>query len=315
MNDDKINKRIAKMLELSNAELDKRLKSFEDDLVKSYKQALIEIQSKIAKMYEKYGDSATYADFHEYNRLTNIQRSLADLVKNVTQKSIATTKEYLTTFVKESYYSTGFAVETTLNMGMGFGPLDENIIKASVMDTLSRIKWEDRFIAHSQKLVMDINQEITQGLIQGKGYAKVAKAITERTGVAASRSVLIARTESHRCQTVGHNLAFDQVDEAATEEGFSADKVWNATLDQKTRDDHAGADGQVADEEGLFHLSSGAVGEGPGLMGNAADDCNCRCTAGIQIRGFEPTMRKDNTTKTNISNMTYGEWKKGLEKK
>lgn len=312
MNDDKINKRIAKMLELSNEELDKRLKSFEADLVKSYKQALKEIQSKIAKMYEKYGDSATYADYHEYNRLSNIQQKLADLVKNVTQESIATTKDYLTTFVNESYYSTGFAVETTLNMGLGFGLLDENIIKASVMDNLSKIKWEERFMAHSQKLVMDINHEITQGLIQGKGYAKVAKAITERTGVTASRSVLIARTESHRCQSIGNNLAFDQVDEAASEEGFMTEKVWNATLDQKTRDDHAGADGQVADEDGMFHLSSGAVGEGPGLMGNAADDCNCRCTSVIQVKGFEPTMRKDNTTKANISSMTYSEWKKGL---
>lgn len=80
----------------------------------------------------------------------------------------------------------------------------------------------------------------------------------------------VARTEALGAFT-GGSL------EAAAQTGLELAKTWLSALDSRVRDTHQDAHGQTVALDEDFDVG-GASGPGPGLMGEPAEDCNCRCT-------------------------------------
>lgn len=258
-------------------------------------------------MYVKYGEGVTYGDMQSYNRLVNLEREITEQVRHLNSN----VKSISTSAIKDTfsfnYYYTGYALETSVGIKMGFGLLNPKVVEASILNQLDRIKWSKRETGHSAKYIQQIKEEITQGLIQGKGYVKVAREIKNKTDLTAFRVDRIVQTETHRVQTQGFNAAVEKTNVAADRLNMKIFKVWVATLDLKTRDTHRHLDGQKADDEGLFH-SKGLTAEGPGLFGVAEEDINCRCNSRTEIEGLSPTKRKDNISKELIIYKNYSEW-------
>lgn len=272
---DDINKRLADLLKKAETNAEKLIAAHEKNLVKVYSRALKEIKLLILQMYEKYGSDVDYAQMVAYNRLTNLEQQIADEIKKLTNETIKTTTSTLKNIYSEQFYLTGFAFEESLGAKLGFGLLNPDVIKASVLNPLDRIKWTDRMKDHAQQYVKQIQTELTQGLIQGEGYGKIAKRIVDKTGINAGKVIRIVRTEGHRVQSAGSLLAYDKTQTAADRLGLKTVKVWVATLDNRTRDSHQRMDGKEADDEGIFTLPSGATTEAPGLSGVAEEDINC----------------------------------------
>jgi SPP1 gp7 family putative phage head morphogenesis protein len=134
----------------------------------------------------------------------------------------------------------------------------------------------------------DIDATILRGLNQGKSYSQLGREIRQRTDRAYSDSLRVARTEAHRIQAMAHEDSLGLLDEV----GAEYVKVWVATIDNRTRDDHAMMDGEEADKDGIFTLPSGATGPGPGLTLSAQDDINCRCTWILKLNGELPEQRR-----------------------
>ncbi len=63
-------------------------------------------------------------------------------------------------------------------------------------------------------------------------------------------------------------------------------------MDMRTRGAHGELDGNAADKDGNFRSMAGGYGKGPGLMHNAADDINCRCSVVEDIDGLSPELRR-----------------------
>lgn len=307
---DDINKRLADLLKKADTNAEKLIARQETELVKAYKRALAEIKKKIAAIYEKYGDEVQYSDLVSYNRLTNLEQQIAGEIKKLTNENIKTTTKTIKDIYSEQFYRVGFAFEQSLGARLGFGLLNPDVIKASVLNSLDRIKWTARMKDHAQQYVKQIQTELTQGLIQGEGYGKIAKRIVDKTGINAGKILRIVRTEGHRVQSAGSLLAYDKAQSAADRLGLKTVKVWVATLDNRTRDSHQQMDGKEANEEGVFTFPSGATTEAPGLSGVAEEDIHCRCTTMMQFKDFPPAFRKDNETKEIIKYQNYEDWKK-----
>lgn len=305
-----INKRLADLLKKADTNAEKLIAQKEKELTKAYKRAFDEIKKKIAAIYEKYGDNVDYADLVSYNRLTNLELQIAEEIKKLTNDTIKTTTSTLKDIYAEQFYRAGFAFEQSLGAKLGFGLLNPTVIKASVLNPLDRIKWQDRMKDHAQQFVKQIQTELTQGLIQGEGYGKISKRIIDKTGINAGKVIRIVRTEGHRVQSAGSLLAYDKAQAAAERLGLKTVKVWIATLDNRTRDSHAAMDGKEANAEGIFTLPSGVTTEAPGLSGVAEEDINCRCKTMMQFKDFPPRFRRDNETKKIIPYTTYEDWKK-----
>lgn len=62
----------------------------------------------------------------------------------------------------------------------------------------------------------------------------------------------------------------------AKSKGADMVKQWDATLDSATRDAHRELDGKIAEIDNDFKWSGGSV-SAPGMFGDPAQDCNCRC--------------------------------------
>jgi SPP1 gp7 family putative phage head morphogenesis protein len=158
---------------------------------------------------------------------------------------------------------------------------------------------------------LQVDRVITQGLIQGHSYPKMAKAIKEMVVERnATDAVRIARTEGHRAAVQG---ALDNYDEAR-ELGVECEQIWDATLDGKTRPEHGALDGKPAQEhngELMWHATAPDGQDiwtpGPGLSGNASMDINCRCRVRGQIDDYGPKVRRmrDEGLRDYI---TYDDW-------
>ena len=97
----------------------------------------------------------------------------------------------------------------------------------------------------------------------------------------ATRAWLIARTEVVGASNGGKLEAWKQSDVVDSKTWLSALEV-----DGRTRDSHMLLHGQTVPLDGYFESEySGARGPAPGQMGEASEDCNCRCTmtAGIKF--------------------------------
>ena len=95
---------------------------------------------------------------------------------------------------------------------------------------------------------------------------------------------------------------------------MKAQKIWDATLDSRTRPNHGAMESKPANiKTGLFTFTTmkGSIIEvaGPHLTGTT-DDINCRCVSTIQFDNIPRKIRKDNITKKNIPFKTYNEWYK-----
>jgi len=310
MTKEEINKRLKKLLEISDQDYEKIVSSYEKEVVKIYSKALKEIKSQVAAMFEKYGDTVQYSDMVIYNRLKNLESQIAEQVKQLTNDVIKTTKEKLSFFFSESYSLTSFAIEKAVGIDLGFGLLDPLVIEAAWKNQMSKIKWTESMQEHAQKYFSDIRNELTRGLIEGKGYGKIAAGITEKTSINANKVLRIVRTEGHRVQNAANIISLEKTEAAAERLGIKTERVWLATLDNKTRDSHQQMDGQIADQNNLFTYPGGETTEAPGISGPAEEVINCRCVVITQFENFPQQLRKDNITKEIIKNQSYADWKK-----
>ena len=290
---------------------DKMNRAKEIKLLQSYKESLKEIKKQVADMFSKYGDKITLEEMKAYNRLTNLEYNIAQEIKKLNGKLINTTKTTIKDAFKTSYNWTGYNYETTLGLAMGFGNLPTSAIQSAILNKYDTIKWSERLLANQKVYVRQIREEITKGLIQGKGYGAIAKSINERADIGATKVLRIVKTETHRASAEGTLKAYDRVLSAAEDLNIEMRKRWMSTLDARTRDVHADMDGEFADDEGMFTFPDGVVTELPGLSGDPAQDIHCRCTSTLEVEGLDENKRRDNESKQIINYKTYEDWSKG----
>lgn len=329
MTNDELNRRLAKLLASGDTNVEKLIAQYEGRLSAAYKAVLVEIKKALANMYEKYGDQVTYADMMKYSRLQNIREEIIKQVKQLANNNISTTSSGLKEFFSESYYRTAYGMEATIGAKLGFGMLNPEVIAAAILNPVDRVKWESYTAAiqtSAQKFTQQIIKELTRGLILGSGYAKMASALNDLTGISFNRMIRIIRTEGHRVQSAARIVAYSKSEAAAERLGISVTRVWVSTLDSRTRPtpqqrkymeargyvaDHRWMDGREADTgTKLFTLKSGATTEGPGLTGIAEEDINCRCTTRLQFNNVPPKVRRDNETGAVIQYVNYMDWYK-----
>jgi SPP1 gp7 family putative phage head morphogenesis protein len=118
----------------------------------------------------------------------------------------------------------------------------------------------------------NILRAIARGFVEGEGQEDVAKRILEVIpAISRARAAVIARTETHGAANYGSM-------QAASATGILMDKEWLAAADERTRETHVEADGQIVPMDGTFRIGD-ALMEYPGdPAGPAEEVINCRCT-------------------------------------
>tara|TARA_R110002126_G_scaffold3509_4_gene20119 strand:+ start:2280 stop:3044 length:765 start_codon:yes stop_codon:yes gene_type:complete len=120
---------------------------------------------------------------------------------------------------------------------------------------------------------------VDRGYQEGLGQFGVAKLVREAVPImTTARSALIARTETHGAANYG---AFA----AADETGLLLDKEWISGEDERTREDHRIANGQIVAKDVPFDIGGEALMyPGDPSADDAGQVINCRCALGWVVK-------------------------------
>jgi uncharacterized protein with gpF-like domain len=122
-----------------------------------------------------------------------------------------------------------------------------------------------------------IRRQIIDGAKRGWSNDRIAKAIRDATAgqIGKVRAARIARTETH---TAFERGSYEQARDLKRL-GLDIVSEWGATEDDRTRPDHAAADGQVVDLGKTFTVGNEAMRFPGDPRASARQVVNCRCTA------------------------------------
>lgn len=168
-------------------------------------------------------------------------------------------------FVPDVVRAAGDHTLIDVSVGISFDLSDPNVYNAM-------LGLRQRFAVEVNQTTWDqLRGTLADGLEAGEGIDDLAKRVERVMGNRIrSSGETIARTEVAAASTTGSI-------ESARQSGVVAEKEWLATFDSRVRDTHAAAHGQRVGLDEDFTVG-GAMGPGPGMMGEASEDCNCRCS-------------------------------------
>ena len=314
MTNNKDNPKITNQNDIDNY-IDKLVNQAEKEIEILFAKRLKEIKQIIANMYEKYDrdePQVTWTEFNKYNRLNKELNRIGQMLSQDYREVAKAIKQSQQNVYIEKYMMSLFLYEVASQTSMSFDIPTTQTIQTAIEQPIEFIKLVPTLQKHRDDTLKRIRMHITQGIMSGEGYSKIAKALRDDLGMAKAQSVRVARTET------GRALSQAGLDSAtvAKDNGLDMKKRWYATKDTRTRDTHRHLDGTSVDIEDNFH-SSGCVGPAPKLfvgVASAKENINCRCKLLYYIDEDElpTTMRTKEDGVIPFTN--YREWEKNKRK-
>lgn len=246
-----------------------------EELKKSYKQALKDIEDKVIKLKGRLDteegeinkDSIEYQIGHQ----KALQTQIKAILEQMNSQQFESISDYLTKCYEDGFIGTMYDIQ---HQGIPLTiPLDQKQIIKSIKNNtkLSKGLWGG-LAEDNSELQVRIRAEISRGISQGFSYSKIAKHLSEQMSIAYSKTARIVRTESHR---ISQEATLD-AQHKAKDAGADVVKQWDSTLDRRTRSTHAHLDGKIVEVDEPFKYG-GHEAMHPGGFGVAALDINCRC--------------------------------------
>lgn len=175
--------------------------------------------------------------------------------------------------------------------------IDKNLLPIKKVDTAKDVAWN----------MKRINSEVLQGILQGESMDKVAGRL-QNAGMSSEKAAIRnARTMVTGAQNHGKLDSYYRL----KDDGIDIKKRWDATLDKRTREEHAELDGQSVDIDEPFENSIGKIMYPGDPDADPANVYNCRCSLQGdvgQTRGEQRATRDENGRSVLSENMTYEEW-------
>ena len=314
MTNNKDNPKITNQNDIDNY-IDKLINQANKEIETLFAKRLKEIKQIIANIYEKYDrdePQVTWTEFNKYNRLNKELNRIGQMLSQDYREVAKAIKQSQQNVYIEKYMMSLFLYEMASQTSMNFDIPTTQTIQTAIEQPIEFIKLVPTLQKHRDDTLKRIRMHITQGIMSGEGYSKIAKALRDDLGMAKAQSVRVARTET------GRALSQAGLDSAmvAKDNGINMKKRWYATKDTRTRDTHRHLDGTSVDIEDNFH-SSGCVGPAPKLfvgVASAKENINCRCKLLYYIDEDElPTVMRTKEDGV-IPFTTYRDWEKEKRK-
>ncbi|UVD90680.1 MAG: phage head morphogenesis protein [Staphylococcus haemolyticus] len=311
---DKTNPKITNQNDIDNY-IEQLIKQAESELEILFSHRLKQIQQEIADMFEKYQSDDVYVTWTEFNKYNRLNKELIRIGEMLTEdyrevaKTIRQTQQnaYIEKFLMSLYL-----YEMASQTSMQFDVPTASVINKAIEQPIEFIKLVPTLQKHRDEVLKKIRIHITQGIMSGEGYSKIAKALRDDLGMAKAQSLRVARTEAGRAMS---QAGLDSA-KVAKDNGMKMKKRWSATKDNRTRDTHRHLDSQSVDIDDNFK-SSGCVGPAPHLfvgVASAKENINCRCKLLYYIDEDDlpgvMRVRNDDGATEVIPSMTYRDWEK-----
>ena len=301
-----------------------------------YNQAQKEIIGKLEAIYGKYLTTKNPQDYYnimiQYDRLNNLLKEVQQTYLSYSKQAGRLTEQISSlsmsnTYYRQQYVSTWFT--PIAGFDLKFSILDTRLIELSVTGTQDAWKQISATLGKKYEKIQNyipqygtlsnliqakdadalikIQRAITQGFIQGDTLRKLSKDIQGVFETDKFKADRIARTEASRTANLGH----DALRQDAINQGLNIQKMWIATLDERTRSSHARLDGVKKDQDEDFEID-GDTAPFPGQFSKVSLNISCRCTTVDIIDGVDPAMRRGRNPATGENEVfefkTFDKW-------
>lgn len=314
---------------------DDELKKLERRITRLYREAADELQETIDSYFEQFkkrdeemraligtvqnGKEWTEQDYKQW-RLNQIGRgeryqALRDKIANrytdANAVAIAYTNDATPGIYSLNRNYTAYTIERATG-SVGFNLWDEQTVKRLIVQQPDLMPYypKERALKRGIDLAWgkkQITASVTSSILQGKSIKGMADDLQNRiTTMNRNSAIRTARTAVTGAQNAGRMDSYV----AAEKMGIKLKKCWLATLDGRTRHEHAVLDGQSVDADKPFNVDGykimfpGDQSAPPHLTYN----CRCTLTAEVDRVDTSDTMRRDRNGA--IPHMTYSEWEK-----
>lgn len=298
-------------------EIEKLIKKSYREIDKVFAERLKEIISQIKKLLMKIEGKDPHIGWTEINKFRRLDSELKRIEKDLEgdHKKIAENinnlkeKTYLDTFLKHTY----LFEQATKDRFLTAIP-DMKLVRKMLDQPIKFIKLDESLKKERKRALKRIRTDITLGVLNGEGFKKIAKRLRTSLGMTVKQSKRVARTEGGRAM---EQAAFDSA-QVAKKFGARMHKIWEATLDLRTRPSHQVLDHQMKDIDEPFEIN-GCKGMHPkGFVGpgSAGENINCRCIVLYTVNGELPETRRAEDIHGRakiIPTKSYQEWIKDIE--
>lgn len=290
-----------------------------NQLKDSYAQALADVKRMIRELQididileknNSENESIIRSKIYRLNYQKALEEQLSATMDVLNSKNVSNIQSFLTKMYEDSFLSINYHLQQfeipVIN------PINYKLIVDVINTKTEDMKFSERLYSNMQELKKTVKSEISRGFANGKSYSQIAKQISNKTEADFYKSYRIARTEGSR---VSSNAKLQSMIEAK-KKGADIVKRWDATLDDRTREEHAELDQQIREVEELFELGD-MKALYPCGFGIAHMDINCRCTM-LSVPRWDiqkKNMRIDNIIGETIVCENYFDWKEKYYKK
>ena len=242
----------------------------------TYKQALKDCEQKIRELSARTDMENLQSIIYQKQYQEALKAQLEGALSNLQSNSYATVSDYLTKCYRDGYTGVMYDLQQTgIPIIM---PIDQAaVVRAIQTDSKLSKSLYDKMGEDMTYLKKAVRAEVSRGIANGSTWNEVAGKLSRHMAntpfqKAYNNSIRIARTEGHRIQV---QSALD-AQMVAKSKGADIVKQWDSTLDGNTRDLHRLLDGQIREIDEPFE-AGGIQVDAPGMFGDPAEDCNCRC--------------------------------------
>ena len=240
-----------------------------------YEGALADIEDRIADLLGR-NDSDLKHVVYQVEFQKSLKKQIETILDNLHNQEFENIAEYLTYSYEEGFVGTLYSLQQQ-GIPLVFPINQEQVAEAIQHDTKISTKKNTKTGKLYASLGEDITDlkkkiagEISRGFAGSMSYAKIAANIALISGIPKNNAMRIARTEMHRIQT---KASMDTCYKAR-EKRAEVIKIWDSTLDSRTRDSHMRVDGEQKELDEKFSNGLLYPGDPDGL---AAEVINCRC--------------------------------------
>lgn len=146
-----------------------------------------------------------------------------------------------------------------------------------------------------------VQSAVLQGILQGSRLSEVAARLEHVTDMNHSAAVRNARSMMTAAQNAGRQDAYER----ARKMSINLEKVWIATLDNRTRHSHRWVHGERRPIQASFSNGCRFPGD---PEADPSEYYNCRCTMGAAVEGLDLPIVKHSPK---MGDMTFEEWREG----
>ena len=282
---------VDKLEKKAYASLAKREVLYEKVLQQQLADSLTSIYGEMTKIYNKFAIDGvlTRAEMTKYNKYITMEKNILSKLDPAIKANIKTIKKLLPEMYNESFFHYAWVMDQTAQVALSYGAVNTKAMLAAFdINNPKNIELMNALQNYGPEAKKRLRAVLLNGISLGKSYKDMAKDLAKAMNVVHNNFMRIVRTEAARAIAKGQDDAYSQ----AEAQGIEGRRVWDATLDGRTRPDHALLDGVAKDEEGYYYVGGERARYPLDPNLSAGQSINCRCHERFELEGYSPQLRR-----------------------